>query len=158
LSNNTPKHPLYETEKWDIRFLELADVIRKWSKDPSRQIGAIAVRDRKILATGYNGFPKGIEDLKVRYDDREEKYKLVIHAEMNCIYNAAENGISLKGSTMYVYGLPVCGHCALGLIQAGVVRVVAFSVGTPDRWKEAIENTDEIFKEAGVKYEFTEVH
>ena len=150
--------PLHELEKWDMRFLELADVIRKWSKDPSRKIGAIAVRDRKILATGYNGFPKGIADLKVRYDNREEKYKLVVHAEMNCIYNAAENGISLKESTLYIYGLPVCGDCALGIIQAGITRVVAFSAGTPERWKEAIGKTDEIFKEAGVKYEFTEIH
>ena len=149
--------PLIEIERWDMRFLELADTIRKWSKDPSRKIGAIAVRDRKILATGYNGFPKGIEDTSERYNDREIKYRYVVHAEMNCIYNAAANGISLKDSTLYIYGLPVCGDCALGIIQAGVSRVVAISGSTPDRWKEAIDKTDEIFKEAEVVYEFTEI-
>ena len=149
--------PLAEIEKWDMRFLELADVISKWSKDPSRKIGAIAVRDRKILATGYNGFPKGIEDTEARLRVREIKYQYVVHAEMNCIYNAAENGISLRDSTLYIYGLPVCGNCALGIIQAGVKRVVAISRNTPDRWKEAIGKTDEIFKEAGIKYEFAEV-
>ena len=119
--------PLLEIERWDMRFLELADTIRKWSKDPSRKIGAIAVRDRKILATGYNGFPKGIEDTAERYNNREIKYRYVVHAEMNCIYNAAANGISLKDSTLYIHGLPVCGDCALGIIQAGVSRVVAIS-------------------------------
>ena len=143
--------------KWDKRFLGIAYEISTWSKDPSRKIGAIAVRDRKILATGYNGFPKGIEDTEERYNDRETKYQYVVHAEMNCIYNAAENGISLKDSTLYIYGLPVCGDCALGIIQAGVSRVVAVSEGTPDRWVEAIGKTNEIFKEAGVVYDFTEV-
>ena len=149
--------PVIEIERWDMRFLELADTIRKWSKDPSRKIGAIAVRDRKILATGYNGFPKGIEDTHERYNNREIKYRYVVHAEMNCIYNAAANGISLKDSTLYIHGLPVCSDCALGIIQAGVSRVVAISGSTPDRWKEAIDKTNEIFKEAGVIYEFTEV-
>tara|TARA_B110000444_G_scaffold206446_1_gene199970 strand:- start:4372 stop:4827 length:456 start_codon:yes stop_codon:yes gene_type:complete len=149
--------PVVEIERWDMRFLELADTIRKWSKDPSRKIGAIAVRDRKILATGYNGFPKGIEDTHERYNNREIKYRYVVHAEMNCIYNAAANGISLKDSTLYIHGLPVCSDCALGIIQAGVSRVVAISGSTPDRWKEAIDKTNEIFKEAGVIYEFTEV-
>ena len=144
-------------DKWDKRFMEISKVISQWSKDPSRQIGAIAVRNRKILSTGYNGFPKGIKDLKSRYDNREEKYKFVVHAEMNCIYNAAENGISLKDSTLYIYGLPVCGDCALGIIQAGVSRVVAISHNTPDRWKEAIANTGSIFDEAGVKYEYAEI-
>ena len=143
--------------KWDKRFLGIAYEISTWSKDPSRKIGAIAVRDRKILATGYNGFPKGIEDTEERYNDRETKYQYVVHAEMNCIYNAAENGISLRDSTLYIYGLPVCGDCALGIIQAGVSRVVAVSEGTPDRWVEAIGKTNEIFKEAGVIYDFTEV-
>ena len=143
--------------KWDKRFLGIAYEISTWSKDPSRKIGAIAVRDRKILATGYSGFPKGIEDTEERYNDRETKYQYVVHAEMNCIYNAAENGISLRDSTLYIYGLPVCGDCALGIIQAGVSRVVAVSEGTPDRWVEAIGKTNEIFKEAGVVYDFTEV-
>jgi len=143
--------------KWDKRFLDIAKSVSTWSKDPSRKIGAIAVRNRKMLSTGYNGFPKGIEDSQERYDNREVKYQYVVHAEINCIYNAAENGISLRDSTLYIYGLPVCGNCALGIIQAGVTRVVSVSEGTPDRWIEAIRKTNEIFKEAGVGYEFTEV-
>ena len=143
--------------KWDKRFLDIAKSVSTWSKDPSRKIGAIAVRNRKILSTGYNGFPKGIEDTEERYNNRELKYQYVVHAEMNCIYNAAENGISLRDSTLYIYGLPVCGDCSLGIIQAGVLRVVAVSKATPERWKAAIGKTDEIFKEAGVEYEFAEI-
>ena len=143
--------------KWDKRFLDIAQSVSTWSKDPSRKIGAIAVRNRKILSTGYNGFPKGIEDTEERYNNRELKYQYVVHAEMNCIYNAAENGISLRDSTLYIYGLPVCGDCALGIIQAGVSGVVALSEGTPERWIEAIGKTNEVFLEAGIDYEFKEV-
>ena len=142
-------------DKWDERFLDLASEVSTWSKDPSRQIGCIAVRDRKILATGYNGFPKGIDDRRTRYIDRKQKYHYVVHAEMNAIYNAAENGISLKGSTMYIYGLPVCSECAKGIIQVGVERVVAFSKETPERWIESITKTTELFEEAGIEYEKT---
>ena len=140
-------------DKWDQRFLDLAREVSTWSKDPSRQIGCIAVRDRKILATGYNGFPKGIDDRRTRYIDREQKYHYVVHAEMNAIYNAAENGVSLRGSTMYIYGLPVCSECAKGIIQVGVERVVAFSKETPERWMDAIAKTTDLFEEAGIEYE-----
>ena len=141
-------------DKWDKRFLQLAEQISTWSKDPSRKIGAIAVRDRKILATGYNGFPKGIEDSDDRYNNRELKYMYVVHAEMNCIYNAAENGVSLKGSTLYIVGLPVCTDCSKGIIQSGIKRVVAKSKETPDRWLQAITDTQSIFNEAGIIYEY----
>jgi len=96
------------TNKWDQRFISLAREISTWSKDPSTKIGAVIVNDdRRILATGYNGFPKGIEDTAERYENKEVKYETVIHAEMNAIYNATYNGISLRDSTIYVWGLPV---------------------------------------------------
>ena len=53
--------------KWDSRFLEIANLVATWSKDPSTQIGAIAVKDKRLISTGYNGFPRGIEDLKDSY-------------------------------------------------------------------------------------------
>ena len=53
--------------KWDKRWLEIASVVSTWSKDPSTQIGAIAVKDKRLISTGYNGFPRGIEDLKDSY-------------------------------------------------------------------------------------------
>ena len=142
------------SSNWDTRYLALAWHFGTWSKDPSRQIGAVAIGSKgEIIAQGYNGFPRGIEDTDERYEVREEKYKYVVHAEMNCIYNAASNGVSLKDSTVYVHGLPACNECAKGLIQVGVKRVMAFSKDTPERWIESNKLTEELFKEAGIEYE-----
>ena len=144
------------SNKWDNRFLDLAESIAGWSKDPSRKIGAVAVgKKREILAQGYNGFPRGIDDSPLRYDNREEKYKLVVHAEMNVIYNASYNGVCLNDSTLYVHGLPVCSECAKGIIQVGINRVVMRKqTDLPEIWKESCTRTKSMFEEAGVNYVF----
>ena len=141
--------------KWDRRFIRIAKEVSTWSKDPSKKIGCIAVKDRRIIATGFNGFPKGIADLPDRLNDRDLKYRYVVHAEMNCIYNATHYGMSLEGSTMYIYGLPVCSECAKGIIQSGVKRVVwkAMMDKIPTRWWDSNMLTEEMFLEAGVEYE-----
>ena len=139
--------------KWDNRWLDIAKLISTWSKDPSTQIAAIAVKDKRLIATGYNGFPRNIEDLDDRWSNREEKYKYVVHAEMNCIYNANYHNQSLKGSTMYVVGLPVCHECAKGIIQVGVTRVVAHYDKLPLKWSKSNSITEKMFKEAGVIYD-----
>ena len=142
---------------WDKKYIRLAREISTWSKDPSTCIGAVAVGEKgQLLAQGYNGFPRGIEDSQERLNNRKEKYKYVVHAEMNCIYNATYNGVSLNGSTIYIYGLPVCSECAKGLIQVGIKRVVSTPItdATPDKWAESTKLTKEIFEEAGVEYDF----
>lgn len=140
--------------KWDNRFMELAKMISAWSKDPSSKIGAVAVNDeRRILATGYNGFPKGIEDSQERLNDREQKYPLIVHAETNALMNALYAGVSLKNATMYVHGLPVCPDCTKLIIQAGIRRIVInkFVMNTPENWVELWEQkSGPMFKEAGV--------
>ena len=144
--------------KWDNRFLKLAKEISTWSKDPSTQIGAVIVNDeRRILATGYNGFPRDIHDGYERYNDRETKYKYVVHAEMNAIYNATYNGISLKGSTLYVWGLPVCSECAKGIIQVGINRIVMPKREYPERWVESFRKSRELFHEANIYWKFIEI-
>lgn len=141
--------------KWDKRFLNLAKEISTWSKDPSTQIGAVIVNDeRRILATGYNGFPRGVFDSKASYEDRDTKYKYVVHAEMNAIYNATYNGISLKDSTLYVWGLPVCAECAKGVIQVGIKRVVMPKGNYPERWRFSFNKTSSMFNETNVEWEF----
>jgi len=145
------------SNKWDKRFLDLAEHIASWSKDPSKKIGAVAVGAQgQILSQGYNGFPRGINDLDFRYEDREEKYKLVVHAEMNVIYNASYNGVSLNDSTLYVYGLPVCHDCAKGIIQVGIKNVMMSRKVLPidKRWEESWITTQKLFKESGINYEF----
>lgn len=142
---------------WDQRFIDLAVNVSKWSKDPSTKLGAIAVgKKREVLATGYNGFPRGIADSEDRYNDRTEKYKYVVHAEMNVIYNATYNGVSLDGATLYIYGLPICSECAKGIIQVGIRRVVISAntnKNTHTRWEESFKQSRKILAEAGIKVE-----
>ena len=140
--------------KWDKRYIDLAKHIAGWSKDPSTKIGAVAIGEKgQVLAQGYNGFPRGIDDSDERYFNRETKYKYVVHAEMNCIYNATYNGVSLQGSTIYISGLPVCHECAKGLIQVGIKRVVYQSDMIPAKWAESNEQTIELFNEANISYD-----
>ena len=108
------------------------------------------------MAQGYNGFPRGIEDKEGRYADRQLKYKYVVHAEMNVIYNATYNGVSLDGATLFVWGLPVCSECAKCIIQVGIKQIVMPGQSIPESWQESWNLTKEMFEEAGVKYEFVE--
>jgi dCMP deaminase len=105
--------------------MRLAKEISTWSKDPSSRIGAVIVNDdRRILATGYNGFPRGIADTEERLNNKEEKYPRIVHAELNALLGALYNGVSVKDATLYVYGLPVCADCTKSVIQSGIKRVV----------------------------------
>ena len=141
--------------QWHERYLRLADEVATWSKDPSSQIGAVAVGDKgQVLSQGFNGFPRGIRDTKRRLEDRETKYRFMVHAEMNCIYNATYNGVSLDNSTLYVSGLPVCQECAKGVVQVGVKHVVMWDKDYPEKWMESFYNSKELFKEASVKVTF----
>lgn len=139
------------SEKWDKRFLALASHIAGWSKDPSTQVGCVVVGpDREIRSTGFNGFPRGIEDSIARLENRELKYPLICHAEENAIMHAARIGISLKGCTAYVTW-PPCSRCARSLIQAGVDEVVYPSESEiPERWGDDFEIATSMMNEAGL--------
>lgn len=140
---------------WDKKYMAMAEHVAEWSKDPSTKIGAVAVNDKgQVLSTGYNGFPRGIEDSNERLSDRPTKYKYIVHAEMNAIFNATYNGVSLDNSTMYVAGLPCCSNCALGIIQVGVKHVVMQGDPENERWKESTDFSVKLFDEAGVTWEF----
>ena len=85
--------------KWDLRFIDLARHISEWSKDPSTKVGCVIVgEDREIRSTGFNGFPRGIDDTSERLGDRNQKYPMICHAEENAIMHAARIGVSLKGT------------------------------------------------------------
>jgi len=142
--------------KHAARYMSLAREISTWSKDPRKKIGSVVIGHKgQVLAQGFNGFPRGIDDSTERYSDRDVKRQYVIHAEMNCIYNASFNGVSLEGSTIYVYGLPPCSECAKAIIQAGISEVYYTTNDDPDsaRWYESFELSKSMFTEVGVKFE-----
>ena len=133
---------------WDKYFLDLARHASTASKDPSTQVGAVIVDDKnRVVSLGYNGFPRGVEDSVERYMDKEFKYSCVVHAEENAILNATKEDLS--GTTLYLYPLMPCSHCASRIIQKGIKEVIIF-------YKENNPNRDygpseELLKEAGVK-------
>lgn len=138
-------------DKWDRRFLELAQHVATWSKDPSSKIGAVIVNDERIvIGMGYNGFPRGCNDSPEIYADRAKKLTRVVHAELNAILNA--NGTT-RGATLYVSGLPPCDKCAASIVQAGIKRVVFVAAEIPDRWKESTNAGFETFADANVAFE-----
>lgn len=139
--------------KWDRRFLELAAHVAGWSKDPSTKVGAVIVRpDRTIVSLGFNGFPRGVQDLDERYAERQTKYSLIVHGELNAILTARE---PLHGTTLYTWPFCPCSDCAKLVIQAGVKRVVA-PVSDNSRWVESFKLTMLMFQEAGVQLELLE--
>ena len=117
---------------WDEYFLEIAHVVAKRSTCLRRKVGAVVVRDRRILTTGYNGAPSGLkhceeigcmrDQLAVESGTRHELCR-ALHSEMNAIIQAAQHGVSTKGATLYCTNQP-CSVCARMLINAGIVKVV----------------------------------
>ena len=141
-------------QEWGQRYRDLAKEISTWSKDPSTKVGAVVIgKSGQVLTQGYNGFPRRIRDTEDRWADRERKYELVVHAEMNAIYNASLTGVSLKGSTLYVYGLPICNECAKGIIQVGIKKVIATRPQIYNsQWDKSNKLAEAIFAEAEVMY------
>lgn len=144
-------------DKWDHRFLALAEHISNWSKDPSTQVGAVIThtRSKRVVSMGFNGFPAGVEDTRERLDDRETKYEMVVHAEQNALMFAGDRA---EGGTLYVHPLPPCARCAVIIIQAGIKRVVC---DQPDfeheRWGEQAKTADAMFREAGLGVDYRQV-
>lgn len=143
-------------DKWDRRYLRLAQEVSRWSKDPSTQVGAVLVKDNRVVSVGYNGFPEGVEDTDDRYLDREKKYKYIVHAEVNAILVA---GHEAREATLYVYpsfDIPnVCHECAKSVIQSGVSRIVGFTPSPENkerakRWSDSIQTARVMLQEAGV--------
>jgi dCMP deaminase len=147
--SNTLENPFLS--KWDRRFLRIAEEVRLWSKDPGTKVGCVLVNERRILSTGYNGFPQTISDDLDRYIDREYKLSVTVHAEANAILNAAKNGTKVQGSTLYVT-FPPCSQCASAIIQAGVAQIVCPDpASAPERWRSNFQAANNLFYEAGVK-------
>ena len=110
------------SNKWDGRYLGLAFNVSQWSKDPSTKVGAVIVNPKnQVVSLGYNGFPKGVQDLPERYNDRETKLLLVSHAERNAMDNAP---VDLSDCTIYTTLMP-CNECCKSIIVRGIKRIVS---------------------------------
>lgn len=136
---------------WDTRFLELAEHVATWSKDPSTKVGCVIARpDCTIASVGYNGFPRYVLDTESRLVDRQAKLAMVVHAETNAVVSAYQR---LDGCTAYVHPFPPCSTCAGVLIQAGIVRVVAPAPTDAqlERWGESFGYAQIMLDEAAVK-------
>ena len=139
--------------KWQKRFFDMAYLVASWSKDPSSQIGAVIVDSQnRVISTGFNGLPVGVKDTDERLGDRATKYKMILHAEENAIMFAKQN---LNGCSIYVTKMPPCAHCAALIIQSGIKYVYVPDTEIPERWRESTVLTRQMFKEAGVKIQFT---
>jgi len=138
------------TQNWDHRFLVLAKLVGSWSKDPSTQVGAVIVdENNRIVSVGYNGFPQNIKDDDRLYN-RETKYKIVVHGEINAILFANR---SLSGCILYTIPFEPCPRCAGLIIQSGIKRVVS-PKNTIDRWEEDFKITRQLFKEANIVMDY----
>jgi dCMP deaminase len=142
---------------WKEYFWHIAQQVKNKSKDQRTKIGCVIVGpDNEIVSTGYNSFPRGINDDIPERQERPEKYYWFEHAERNAIYNAARIGVSTKGCTMYLTcGIP-CTDCTRGLINAGINRIVcAPGEGAKGKiWDEHEKRSLEMFKEAGIDIEY----
>ncbi len=136
--------------KWDQRLLSMAEFVAAWSKDTSTKCGAVLANRKRVVSVGFNGFARDVEDEPERYADRDIKYRLVVHAEVNAVLFA--HGRTL-GCTLYTWPLPPCSPCAAIMIQAGIRRVVAPvpSADILSRWADDLRLARIQFEEAGVE-------
>jgi dCMP deaminase len=141
-----------QEENWHVRFIKLAHEVAEWSKDPSTKVGCVLVKNKRVISTGYNGFPKNISDSFDRLMDREQKYEMTVHAEINAITTAALHGVSTEGATAYITFNP-CSRCSAVLINAGIDSVyVSTANDIPTRWLENFILASKMLAEAGVEY------
>ena len=143
--------------KWDKRFMELTETVAGWSScyQENRHVGAIIVKDKHVLTTGYNGAPAGIQSCMERGECLRRKMNIpsgtmqeicyAVHAEQNAIVQAARLGVNVNGATLYCTHQP-CVICAKIIINAGITRVV-YKHGYPDEFSLAL------FADAGVSVE-----
>ena len=142
-------------DKWDERFMQMAHTIAGWTScfAPGRAIGAVIVRDKRIMTTGYNGAPQGMKTCREKGECLRRKLGIpsgtraevcyAIHAEQNAIIQAAKLGVCIEGATLYCTHQP-CVICAKMIVNAGIDRII-YEQGYPDDFSL------EIFRETGVE-------
>lgn len=141
-------------DKWDQRFMNMAREAASWSKDTSTKVGAYIARGKRPVTHGFNGFPQGCSDDPSLYDDRERKYRRVLHAEINAILFAKQD---LDGCTIYVTHAP-CSRCVAVIIQSGITRIVCRNPWSDkdylERWRDDVLETEAMCRESGVNLDY----
>lgn len=144
-------------DKWDKRFMNMAYVVASWSScyKENRQVGAVIVRDKRILTTGYNGASSGLVSCKEKGECLRQKLGIAsgtrhelcyaVHAEQNAIIQAAKLGVSVDGATLYVTHQP-CTICTKMIINSGIKRIV-YREGYPDDFSRQLLDESNIVVE-----------
>ncbi|MCA9666194.1 MAG: hypothetical protein KC503_11425 [Myxococcales bacterium] len=148
-----PRRRLSTRARRDRAFMCMAyKVAAETSQDPNTQVGAVIVRGGKVILSGANHLPKGVQVTEQRMQ-RPDKYSFIEHAERNAIFSGAKRGVAIGGSTIYVPWWP-CNDCARAIVQSGVKEVVMHKqciAQMSDRWIETINRSKAILGEGGVK-------
>lgn len=151
---------LLEDESWYEYLFMLSYAVAMKSKDESSKFGAIIVNDNKsIISTGYNSFPRGLNDSVKERQQRPDKYLYFEHSERNAIYNAARTGAHTEGCTIYTQGMP-CADCARAVVQAGIKRIILHQQWADeakklfDGWEKSQAASKVIFDECGVVVDY----
>jgi len=135
--------PCHHIGEWDEYFLEIAVTVARKSKDAACLVGAVIVSpDSLVLATGYNGLPRGVHDDADLLKDKQKKLVRICHAETNAIFNAVRVGISVVGCTMYGNKFP-CFYCLNAIVQSGLKDVCTQDT---DYWKGDPSDSDHTLK------------
>lgn len=135
--------------KWAYRFLNLAEQIATWSKDPSTKVGCVITKNNRIIGTGYNGFPVNVEDSETILLNKERKRLRTVHAEMNAIHFSTK---SLRNSTVFCTHHP-CSACMANILQHKPHSVYIWqepSFGLSKDWELSVKEADDMALEAGV--------
>lgn len=151
--------------KWHYRMLLLAEHISTWSRDPSTKVGSVitAPDGKRILSTGFNGFPRGMSDEPELYENRDEKYSRIIHSEVNALLHADVKAIRSysdadtifpgepsPSAILYTWPFASCDRCAVQMIQAGIRRFVfpELPKELEGRWGASVAKTKKYIDEA----------
>lgn len=150
-SDNDTVAGIISVNHWDKRYLDMAQHISLWSKDPSTKVGAVIVdKDFRPVSFGVNGLPQKIKEEAILLDDRETKYKTIIHAEVNAILFAKTD---LSNCTIYTWPFQPCSRCASVIIQSGITRIVTCKSDN-ERWKDDFDLSLNLLNQANIVVDF----
>jgi dCMP deaminase len=146
----------YTPPSWDVWLMKQVYLVASKSKDNSTKIGAIIVKNNRVLSVGFNGLPTGVDDAPTDRNIRPNKYMWFEHGERNAIYSAARYGIETNDALIFTQAIPCC-DCGRAIIQSGIKEVVIHGPfedilhSIRDHWNESCFVSETMFKESGIK-------